>query len=186
MKLKPRDIQFCLDEVNPRRECVELKDCFGVPPDRDDPVCDGGEDTTRWGGSIVSWSSPMYVRPLFDSFSFSSLWLSFHSNAPSVCRSCTPRRRPNISSVASSSAGLSTGSTTGDVDSTYCSPQPNPTAVKRSDRLSLNRRLGSRPRFHCRRRNPEMIYGFASLPSVSVLGRTTSIPFLQCLCLAPM
>ncbi len=33
-------------------ECVGLKDRFGVPPDREDPVGDGGEDTTRWGGSI--------------------------------------------------------------------------------------------------------------------------------------
>ena len=35
-------------------ECVGLKDRFGVPSDREDPVGDdgGGEDTTRWGGSI--------------------------------------------------------------------------------------------------------------------------------------
>ena len=35
-------------------ECVGLKERFGVPSDREDPVSDGdgGEDTTRRGGSI--------------------------------------------------------------------------------------------------------------------------------------
>lgn len=33
-------------------ECVGLKDRFGVPSDREDPVGDGGEDTTRRGLSM--------------------------------------------------------------------------------------------------------------------------------------
>ena len=40
-----RRLPFDFVSTRLTRECVELKDCFGVPSDRDDPVGDGGEVT---------------------------------------------------------------------------------------------------------------------------------------------
>ena len=53
LRRRSRRLPFKFVSTRLTRECVELKDCFGVSPDRDDPVGDGGEDTTRWGGSII-------------------------------------------------------------------------------------------------------------------------------------
>ena len=57
----PFDFRFVsTTRVDLTRECV--KGCFGVPPDHDVPVGDGGEDTTRCRMAAAHrWLSPMCV-----------------------------------------------------------------------------------------------------------------------------
>jgi hypothetical protein len=53
----PRLLPFHFASTRLSCEWFELNDCFGVSADRDDPVGDGGEDTTRWGASLDSISN---------------------------------------------------------------------------------------------------------------------------------